>query len=94
MCHKHHYPGEYRDDEEMYVYDQCCENCHNVCCPMDFSMSLEKQTEVCENEPEEFDPEQEALRMAEIEKRRKEDAILKDDKPTWCIYWKGRTDSR
>lgn len=32
-----HYPLGYRDDEELYVYDQCCENCarHNGDCPFE-----------------------------------------------------------
>lgn len=25
------YPRGYREDEELYVYDQCCENCRFYC---------------------------------------------------------------
>jgi hypothetical protein len=28
------YPDRYQEDEEMYVYDQCCGNCGNRACPM------------------------------------------------------------
>ena len=28
---KTHYPGGYREDEEMYVYDQSCDNCRYYC---------------------------------------------------------------
>lgn len=35
----------YRDDEEIYVYDQCCENCAlHDCCPMDISETDTKAT--------------------------------------------------
>ena len=30
-----HYPPGYRDDEEMYVYDQCCDNCEQCVCPLE-----------------------------------------------------------
>ena len=94
MCHEHHYPRGYRDDEELYVYDQCCDNCCNAHCPMEYPMSLEEYLEECGCEPDGYDPEEEALKMAEVTERRKEDAILKEDEPTWCIYWKGRRDCR
>lgn len=67
------YRDEYRRDDEMYVYDQCCGNCAlRGCeaCPM-------------------FLDEEEA-RPAVIkakEKQRKEDAVVRDGKPQWCIYW-------
>ena len=94
MCHEHHYPRGYRDDEELYVYDQYCDNCCNAHCPMEYPMSLEEYLEECGCVPDGYDPEEEALKMAEVTERRKEDAILKEDEPTWCIYWKGRRDCR
>ena len=32
-----YYPQGYRDDEEMYVFDQCCDNCARQCggCPFE-----------------------------------------------------------
>ena len=30
-----HYPPGYREDEEMYVYDQCCDNCGRCPCPLE-----------------------------------------------------------
>ena len=91
MCHEHHYPSGYRDDEELYVYDQCCDNCRNPHCPMELPMTREEYVDAFGSEPDDFDPEEEAQRMEAIETRRKEDAILRDDEPTWCIYWKGRS---
>lgn len=34
---KDYYPRGYREDEEMYVYDQCCSNCarHDRDCPFE-----------------------------------------------------------
>jgi hypothetical protein len=59
---------------------------------MEYPMSLEEYLEECGCAPDGYDPEEEALKMAEVTERRKEDAILKEDEPTWCIYWKGRRD--
>ena len=66
----------YRDDEEMYVYDQCCSNCanHGSCnCPM----------YIDEDEKDEE-------KIAKVEKRKKEDAIVHGESLDWCIYWKQR----
>ena len=30
-----HYPPGYREDEELYVYDQCCGNCSRCPCPLE-----------------------------------------------------------
>ena len=66
------YPLGYREDEEMYVYDQCCDNCCRYPCPM---------------EENEYDSISERKHK---EKLRRENAIVREGEPTWCIYWKGR----
>lgn len=30
-----YYPPGYREDEELYVYDQCCGNCGRCPCPLE-----------------------------------------------------------
>lgn len=64
---------ECRRDDEMYVYDQCCGNCalHG--------------SEACPM----FLDEEEASKMVieRIEKQRKEDAVVREGEPQWCIYW-------
>ena len=63
-----YYPCGYRDDEEMCVFDQCCDNCarQGCCCPF---------------EDDDMPPgaRKEAMR---------EDAVVRDQEPQWCIYWK------
>ena len=67
------YPRGYRDDEEMYVYDQCCDNCAlngtNIC-PMDFD---EDEKNMCKKRAH--------------EKKVREDAIRRDGELQWCIHW-------
>ena len=67
------YRDECRRDDEMYVYDQCCGNCalHG--------------SEACPM----FLDEEEASKMVieRIEKQRKEDAVIREGEPQWCIYW-------
>lgn len=65
--------GRYRDDEETYVYDQCCDNCalnHPGVCPMDFD---EDEKNICKKRSN--------------EKKLREDAIRRDGVVQWCIYW-------
>lgn len=64
----------YRSDEELYVYDQCCGNCanHGSSC---CPMYLDKK-------------EERVTVIREQEKKRREDAILREGEPEWCIYWK------
>lgn len=63
-----YYPVGYREDEEMCVYDQCCDNCARQCCG-------------CPFEDDDMPPgvKKEAMR---------EDAVVRDQEPQWCIYWK------
>ncbi len=70
-----YYSSGYREDEELYVYDQGCFNCefHNSeWCPMYISSTM-SQAEI-------------RRRL----KRRKEDAEIRNGCPTWCIHWEGR----
>ena len=64
---------ECRRDDEMYVYDQCCGNCalHG--------------SETCPM----FLDEEEASKMVikRVEQQRKEDAVIREGEPQWCIYW-------
>lgn len=76
-------------DQEMDVYEQCCENCRNRHCPMMMPETAEDHygeygtlSDFDEGEAEE--------KTKSVLRRRKEDAILRDGEPTWCIYWKGR----
>ena len=66
-----HYPPGYREDEELYVYDQCCENCCRFPCPL------------------EIDDDDSIGQKRHKEKMRREDAVLREGDPIWCIYWKG-----
>lgn len=64
----------YRDDEELYVYDQDCSNCANrgTClCPMFLD---EEETD--------------ERKIKAVEKKRKEDAVTHGGEIDWCIYWK------
>lgn len=64
----------YRDDEELYVYDQDCSNCanHGTClCPMYLS-----------------DEETDERKIKAVERKRKEDAVTHSGEIDWCIYWK------
>ena len=40
---EYRYPRGYREDEEMYVYDQCCANCakHGSSCPFEDDVDRE-----------------------------------------------------
>ena len=74
-----YYPGGYREDEEIYVYDQSCDNCSNNSCPLRLY------------DEDAFDPVFDVRRRnQEIQIRRKEDGIIRDGEPVWCIYWQGR----
>lgn len=69
-----YYPQGYRDDEELYVYDQCCGNCANHCtclCPMFLD---EEETD--------------ERKIKAVERKRKEDAVIRGGELDWCIYWK------
>ena len=67
------YRDECRRDDEIYVYDQCCGNCalHG--------------SETCPM----FLDEEEASKMVikRVEQQRKEDAVIREGEPQWCIYW-------
>lgn len=67
------YRDGYRRDDEMYVDDQCCGNCalHGG--------------EACPLYIDEFERDKAAIRAKE--EMRREDAISRDGKPQWCIYW-------
>ena len=70
-----YYPDGYREDEELYVDEQNCDNCKFGCdhgCPM----SIDSYMTTAEKN--------------EVRKRRKEDSIMRNGEPVWCIYWKGR----
>ena len=60
-------------EDDVYVYDQCCGNC-----------GLE-HTGAC---PMREDPEKDGNDRKEIQKKQKEDAVLRNGKPDWCIYWR------
>ena len=90
MSHEHHYPNGYRDDEELYVYDQCCDNCCNPNCPMELPIAYEERINGREYDPDAYDPKKEEEKLAGTGVSRREDAIIRDNEPTWCIYWKGR----
>ena len=70
-----YYPDGYREDEELYVDEQNCDNCKFVCdhgCQMiidSYMTAAEKNA---------------------AKKMRKEDAVMRNGKLIWCIYWKGR----
>lgn len=67
-----YYPPGYREDEELYVYDQSCDNCCKCPCPLEI-----------------FDEDSTRLKR-EKEEMRREDGVLRDGEPVWCIYWEGR----
>ena len=74
-----YYPSGYREDEELYVEDQNCFNC-------EFHRSG-----CC---PMYIDDTQPLCEQRRRLKKRREDAIVRDEEPTWCIYWKGRRRGR
>ena len=39
---------------------------------------------------EDFDSEEAEKLANEVRRRRMEDAVIRDDEPAWCIYWKER----
>ncbi|MBQ8304592.1 MAG: hypothetical protein IJX90_00015 [Blautia sp.] len=88
MRHKD-YPFRYRDDEELYVYDQSCENCCNPHCPMRLPETAEEHLEYY-GTLSDFDEYEAEEKYNEVLRRRREDAIIREDSPTWCIYWQGR----
>lgn len=42
------YPSWYREDEDLYVYDQSCENCHNHGCPMNLRITEDERDDAAE----------------------------------------------
>ena len=70
-----HYPPGYREGEELFVDDQNCFNCEY------------HNSECC---PMYIDGELNAAEKSRRLKNRKEDAIVRNGEPTWCIHWKGR----
>ena len=74
-------------DQEMDVYEQCCENCSNYNCPMMLPESAEDYY-LEYGTLEGFDVDEAEAKMEEVLQRREEDAIIRDEEPTWCIYWK------
>ena len=67
------YRDECRRDDEMYVYDQCCGNC------------ALNGSEYC---PMFLDEEEARKTVIErVEQQRREDAVIREGEPQWCIYW-------
>ena len=79
----------YRADEEMYVYDQCCDNCENYECPL-MLPETEEEYQAMYGTLEGFDKEAAEERYEEAMRCREEDGIIRDEEPVWCIYWRGR----
>lgn len=77
----------YREDEEPYVYDQCCDNCGIDHCPMELPETAEEHYELF-GTLDDFDEEEAERRFEEVMEMRNEDAEIRDDEPVWCIYWK------
>ena len=76
-------------DQEMDVYEQCCDNCTNNQCPMMLPETAEEHYSEY-GTLEDFDEDEAEEKMEEVLQRRKEDAVIRDEEPTWCVYWKGR----
>ena len=71
-----YYPAGYREDEEMYVYDQCCDNCAlhgSYLCPL------------------ELPADEKSEKYREVKKRRQEDAVMNGDDIAWCVNWKSQS---
>lgn len=68
----------YRRDEEIYVYDQCCENCarHNGGCPLEIRKN---------------DSEAAVRRKKKLES---EDATHENGAVTWCVNWKQKKQTK
>ena len=76
-------------DQEMDVYEQCCENCKRDFCPMMLPETAEEHYEEYGTLAD-FDVEMAEIEMEEALERRSEDAIMRNEDPVWCIYWEGR----
>ena len=76
-------------DKETDVYDQCCDNCGRQSCPMILPETAENHYEEY-GTLEDFDSEEAEKLANEVRSRRMEDAVIRDDEPAWCIYWKER----
>jgi hypothetical protein len=80
-------------DQEIDVYEQCCDNCTNRHCPMMMPETAEEHYAEY-GTMEDFD-EEEAEEISErVMQRRKEDAVMRGDDLAWCIHWKGRRGGR
>ena len=66
------YPRGYREDEEMYVYDQSCDNCSR--CGWDCPMCIDEEADSGE--------------LEEKMLRQEEDSVQRDGTITWCVNWK------
>ncbi len=76
-------------DQEMDVYEQCCENCMNYKCPMMLPQTAEEHFQEY-GTLDDFDEDEAGMETEEVLRRRKEDAVIRGAEPTWCIYWRGR----
>ena len=76
-------------DQEMDVYEQCCDNCTNCQCPMMLPEMAEEQYEEY-GTLEDSDEGGAENEINEAIKRCREDAVIRREKLAWCIYWKGR----
>ena len=75
-------------DQDIFVYDQCCDNCCNSQCPMVLPWSAEDYREKY-GTLEGFDEEEAREKEEEVMELRKNDAIMCGEEPKWCIYWQG-----
>lgn len=41
---EYRYPRGYREDEELYVYDQCCANCARQSCDCPFEDDVDRES--------------------------------------------------
>lgn len=68
-------------------------NCCRDFCPMMLPETAEEYYEEY-GTLEGFDVDEAEERMAEVLQKRKEDAVIREEEPTWCIYWQGRPGRR
>ena len=76
-------------DQELDVYEQCCDNCTRDPCPMILPETAEDHIEEF-GTLEGFDVDAAKQEMDEVIRRRREDASIRDGNLDWCIYWKER----
>ena len=76
-------------DQEIDVYEQCCDNCCRDLCPMMLPETAEEHYREY-GTLDDFDENEAEMKMEEVLECRVEDAIIRGEEPTWCIYWQGR----